>query len=624
MPSWALLPFAVSIIRCSALRLQDASLDALLEYRSDDALNSSQLHADFRDESSWGQYDFKDRWDGLGFEDRWKMFREAVDVSAFQDFYDPALDTGPVCQPTLEGPEDSPNLAILSHGFLACPGLFFRVVGPLIEAGFRVMRPTLPGHGRKCTAAPHSNDDVQNEDDIDDDDGDEFGTPSLLSSELQDDISDMPSTAKPYLDFADALGMLAEQFKKEHPNGKVVAAGHSLGGMITAKFAMERPHYVDHVLLINPMFALSWGFIGTAAALGPDSLWSKGSSCEKQRGKSSGGICQFRLRHITAMIDLAKEVLCCHWKMPISLCGSSYLMSYMVPAGMLGGRSTPFTNAVPTTSQCHVSATAADRTRKQFGHIGRFQVISTRWENMVDNDVISDLVDVVRDTQSIFNWGVNSMMNYNLCYWPFGLGHAYLSNRPKEGMTYPSGQTKWWHPYVENAVVKFLLTGKHVDIVSAGDSNDCVTSDSDVAGGSLAVLPAWMHVDSYDIGMDIIGMETSRAEVLFEGDVEKQSEWFGRWHERNLEFIRFDPSTFVIATRKERNENIRDMFLVGAQTIEVDDDKCVAPSLSELDPTEPLYKQIANAKEHVVDYPKVIKFCQQRFAQILCEHFSCT
>lgn len=307
-------------------------------------------------------YNFGSSWDKLNFEERWEQFRNAVPLEELQEMLHPEFDSAHVCHPSSVGPQESTKLAILIHGFTSCPGGLYPLTQRMVEAGFRVLRPTLPGHGRKfehnatktCTVAP-----LQGKQEVSDKCINHFlkyscnwtqtagceentAKPSkqaykccceeglqdleagevpcrgkTIEHEYQDDLSQMPVSPGPYLVFAQALGRLVEQFKAEHPSGLVVVAGHSLGGLVAAKFSLERPQLVDRLLLMNPMFGLSSSFAKPVVKLGGGvrvSWTGLGEpECDSRRSQGVGGYCQFQLANIGAMADTAYLVLCRHW-----------------------------------------------------------------------------------------------------------------------------------------------------------------------------------------------------------------------------------------------------------------------------------------------------------------------
>eukprot|EP00441_Pelagodinium_beii_P040899 CAMPEP_0197626616 /NCGR_PEP_ID=MMETSP1338-20131121/5496_1 /TAXON_ID=43686 ORGANISM="Pelagodinium beii, Strain RCC1491" /NCGR_SAMPLE_ID=MMETSP1338 /ASSEMBLY_ACC=CAM_ASM_000754 /LENGTH=821 /DNA_ID=CAMNT_0043197161 /DNA_START=65 /DNA_END=2527 /DNA_ORIENTATION=+ len=306
-------------------------------------------------------YAFGHAWDGLSFEQRWEQFRTAVPLEELQDTWIPDVHTGPVCHPSSDGPADSEKLAIVLHGFTACPGGFYPLTKRMVAAGFRVIRPVLPGHGRKytkeqtkvCVTSSNSSAEQVSEKCIAHflkytcnwakDAGceerpqgiskdahkccckenlREFEAGQLpcsgdeITSEYKDDLSQFPQQPGPYIAFAEALGQLVEQFKLEHPSGQVVVVGHSLGGVLAAKFALERPRIVDRLLLMNPMFGLSNNLVTPLLKLGGNIRvsWKDFGTpeCDARRDQQ-GGYCQFNLANVGAMSDLAYLVLCRHW-----------------------------------------------------------------------------------------------------------------------------------------------------------------------------------------------------------------------------------------------------------------------------------------------------------------------
>lgn len=472
------------------------------------------------------------------------MFRRAVPLSKLQNNYDRKLDSGPVCHPTLVGPKDSNKLAILLHGFLACPGLWFRIVPRLIANGFRVLLPTLPGHGRKwINPKGDRNSDANvkvvdlDEDPITNETGDgDLQESSDLGIDLRkadDDIEDIPTDPLPYQIFARTLGELAKQFKKDHPGAVIAVGGHSLGGALTAYYAMDIPEVIDRVMLFNPMFKLSSGWSSMMASWFSGWQLSKGSKCESQRGTGSGGQCQFTLAHVKAMERFGVAMFC-HW-------------------------------GLRNKDKCHKNR----HNQVVFRQMKEFQVVSSREEGSVDYSWIERFVRAVQQ-QRLSRHGVasgpfNEKSDPTSCLWPKELGHSYLSNRVT-----PSSPEKWWHPYVESVSEVFLSTGKNIDLVGTGflsDGNDCLKKSSDVAGEYLSVLPALQHEKVYHMKAPVAGSQPVVADVLFSGHVQKESDGGWKTNDRHIELLAYNSQArrkykHLIVTRKTENDNIRNIYVI--------------------------------------------------------------
>eukprot|EP00427_Karlodinium_veneficum_P043955 CAMPEP_0169267006 /NCGR_PEP_ID=MMETSP1016-20121227/46809_1 /TAXON_ID=342587 /ORGANISM="Karlodinium micrum, Strain CCMP2283" /LENGTH=589 /DNA_ID=CAMNT_0009351167 /DNA_START=82 /DNA_END=1851 /DNA_ORIENTATION=- len=534
------------------------------------------------DDRLWSSYDFEEQWKDLSFNERWSMFSTHTSVEKLQSSYDPALDCGPVCHPTLVGSEDSGKLAILMHGFLSCPGMWFRVVPRLLAAGFRVMLPVLPGHGR----APIE----------------------VAPNKFKDVLSEMPTSSHEYVAFASALGHLVRQFKKEHPSGVVVAAGHSLGGAVTSMYAMENPDVVDRVLLLNPMFGLNFGFIDNVANWLPDTVLSKGASCEKQRDRSSGGICQFALKHVSAMVDFAYVVLCCRWGMT-SACTNPPRSS----------NSSEYTNFKKTgrftderDSLCSFYGVSGDGRdvathRELFGHMKFFQVVTSRGDKSVSNDMIRRFVEEVRKQR------LNE--EFNFCMWPKSLGHSYMSNRPA-----PEKSDKWWHPYVERTAADFLTLGKRVDIVSVkGNLKMCLERDEDVQGEFLARLPAVQRRRGYWLA------GFPKARILFSNVATESANYdHGDRGNEEMELISLDifGLALIIVTRPHHDANIERILYVNPES-------CKLPKKDEKNCAFLQYRSFPADVALVPDFSftsgKRISnyFCGRGFASKIGEYLKC-
>jgi len=566
------------------------------------------------------EYDFRNSWDGLSFSERWEMFRNEVDVRLLQGFWNDKEDTGPVCHPALVGNKDSEKLAILTHGFLGCPGMWYRVVPKLISAGFQVMLVVLPGHGRRFEWT--ANGEVVDTGDF----GANTSSKRLDSGKVNDNIDDLPTTAAPYLLFADALRRLAEQWKLEHPKGLLVAAGHSLGGAVTAKFAMEIPDVVDSVLLLSPMLGLKWKTIETFANLAPNVRLSKGASCEHKRGTGSGGMCQFRLSQVLAMADFAFAVLCCHWGFE-NACANRYNMGPNIVLKVLGIVATTITNLTHTmevykdnmrNSLCRkVSRTKeAHLKREGMGQLKSFQVVTSKGENLVDNGQIEEFVDEVRKRRVLQSWGESSHIKTDFCKWSSEVGHSYMSNRGSR-----NGE-KWWHPYIENVVKEFLEDGKNFDIATRSAGGDyCFEGSDDVAGSYLVRLPATQQKIDYWIGYKGVRWP-SRAKVLFQGEVVKESEWRRLRNARQVEILSYH-SRYLIVTRLAPHENVRDIFQIRTGNLILltreDGDCCMRPELHYVDSTVPLHEAVKNSSSSST----TLRFCGKGFLRVICKEIGC-
>lgn len=614
----------------------DANADDWLNHTIADLTHRQHNAADVEEQSP---YDFGYSWANKTFEERWLAFREAVPLSKLQDHWDPSADTGPACYPSLLGPSSSEHLAILIHGFTSCPATLDPVTKKMLAAGFRVLRPTLPGHGRKWTKTETS---VCHFDGSDESTAENCTNEKMTSVRNTDDLSEFPEEPGPYLYFADALGKLAEQFKAEHPTGKVVVLGHSLGGIVAAKLSLERPKTVDRLLLMNPMFGLSTHLlqvlkVGSSARVSWSMLGN--ADCEEMRGKNSGGNCQFKVANVMAMSNLAYVILCKQWGLE-EACRwyNTKAMSYLatgalgtpslLAAGALAGAAVagPFGAIIggpvalmtglwaggragavlgKSIGRWAVNDTkVAEATRRGFADLQNFQVVATYGDAAVDNKRVERLVDEV-DRQRKLSTGVADRTGTSYCYWPSSVTHCYNNDKDEPSAAH------WFHPYIEESLSRFLTGGHHVDIVrraplpwkstNVDRFGWCLDGHTDVAGNKLAVLPAVQHKSSYELGASWpMGLRSVTADVMFVGDVRKQSETLGTYHWRSVELLEFQSGQVdiskaarILVTRKYADDTVRDVFLLKhQQEIQGECVRAQVIKLRNIDKYESLVKQM--------------------------------
>jgi len=192
----------------------------------------------------------------------------------------------PACAPRRWAPEGEPRgLIVAYHGFTACPDSMEPLGKALAAAGYEVLAPLLPGHGR-AQPSPRP------------------------SGKLVDDVSDMPAREdwQRYQSFATRWADVLAEAKGMHG-----VVGLSLGGTETALTVGARPEVVDRALLGVPMFSLSNDFVKLllGAAAGVDALLKanpidpleaeSGGTCEVDRKAGRGGYCSFRVQNVGAI-----------------------------------------------------------------------------------------------------------------------------------------------------------------------------------------------------------------------------------------------------------------------------------------------------------------------------------
>jgi alpha-beta hydrolase superfamily lysophospholipase len=171
------------------------------------------------------------------------------------------------------------------HGFSACGQQFFQL-GPLLaEQGFDVLVPMLPGHG--APAGP---------------DGEE-------------DLSGVP-TAENWTSSYGGLAAAMNRVMAESP-GERVLVGYSLGGTVAINAAHRAPGVYDRMLLITPLIAIrGGGFIeGLGDLLGRTpgmNNWrvkprNMQAECEAWTAAGRAGFCDYRLKHVSALVRLERQ-----------------------------------------------------------------------------------------------------------------------------------------------------------------------------------------------------------------------------------------------------------------------------------------------------------------------------
>lgn len=192
----------------------------------------------------------------------------------------------PQCAPRRWAPQGEPRgLIVAYHGFTACPDSMEGLGPALAAAGYEVLAPLLPGHGR---AQPSP----------------------LPSGKLVDDVSDLPAREdwQRYQSFATRWADVLAEAKGEHG-----VVGLSLGGTVASLTVSARPEAVDRALIGVPFFSLSNDFVKLVlgVAAGVDALLKAnpidpvenawGGSCEADRAAGRGGYCSFRVRNVGAV-----------------------------------------------------------------------------------------------------------------------------------------------------------------------------------------------------------------------------------------------------------------------------------------------------------------------------------
>ncbi len=204
---------------------------------------------------------------------QWRDYLDTVDLDALQDG----------CRPfRSELPEGVAyrGVAVLFHGFTACPQQYEELAARLGEEGYVALVPVLPGHGRKATLD--------------------------ASGKVVDDVSQLPDDEHRdrYAELGRTMDAIALAAK-----GERVVAGLSVGGAVAARAAEEGSGF-ERALLLNSFFDASGVvalLLGPANAVHPNERMGWGEGCEKERARGRAGYCQFAFTHLRAVQRFGQE-----------------------------------------------------------------------------------------------------------------------------------------------------------------------------------------------------------------------------------------------------------------------------------------------------------------------------
>lgn len=192
----------------------------------------------------------------------------------------------PSCAPRRYAPASEPRgLVVAYHGFTACPDQMDGLGPALAAAGYEVLAPLLPGHGR-----------VQ--------------PPTPPGKKLVDDVTRLPAREdwERYQAFAAGWANVLAEAKGQH-----AVVGLSLGGTVASLTVSARPEATDRALIAVPFFSLSNDFVKLllGVAAGVDALLKAnpidpveaewGPGCEVDRRAGRGGYCSFRVSNVAAV-----------------------------------------------------------------------------------------------------------------------------------------------------------------------------------------------------------------------------------------------------------------------------------------------------------------------------------
>lgn len=192
----------------------------------------------------------------------------------------------PGCEPMRVSPPSSVpyrGVIILFHGFTACPQQFHELSSTLAGAGFEVLLPLLPGHGR---------------------------VPQRNGSAFIDDISDLPTgyTKGRYADLGKEMNSIARA-----STGTRIVGGLSLGGAVATSAMIDAPGLYARGLLLSPLFQIP-GAQGTALKaaniLTPTkrSGWGEGCLVQRTAPRPRAGICEYQFNQLRGAAEFAESV----------------------------------------------------------------------------------------------------------------------------------------------------------------------------------------------------------------------------------------------------------------------------------------------------------------------------
>jgi alpha-beta hydrolase superfamily lysophospholipase len=182
------------------------------------------------------------------------------------------------------------GVVVLFHGFTACPQQFFEIAADLNTAGYDVLLPLLPGHGRQF---------------------------SVVDGKRKDNIASLPTgaTRERYSQLAEEMTAIAGEARYDR-----VVGGLSMGGMVATSALIQGQNFRGastsvwtRGILFAPFFGPP-GVSGWASRVGgmmaPGAMRSWGPECERSTvpGKRAG-ICEFTLGNLQAGTSLGEDLL---------------------------------------------------------------------------------------------------------------------------------------------------------------------------------------------------------------------------------------------------------------------------------------------------------------------------
>lgn len=213
------------------------------------------------------------------------------------------------CKPVLEEPRgESRGVILLQHGYTGCPGFWYLMVPRLVQAGWTVLAPILPGHGRAPLVTPNSS----------------------SSYEVRDYLDELPTSGDDFEGYSRELIEIARKYKAENANKEMVLVGVSFGGAVATFMAMNGEAGTwDRLMLMQPFLAppeqLGDDFTPSslrrilavtlpAFKLLTNDTMTWGAECEEARWPADprkgghGGNCQYTLSNAAAVLGFGNLV----------------------------------------------------------------------------------------------------------------------------------------------------------------------------------------------------------------------------------------------------------------------------------------------------------------------------
>lgn len=609
-------------------RVTDYGEDSVLEHDEGAHFEDNVGQSRFSDRRRRSTSHFRvgEDWDSKTFAEQWEEYSHAVPLERFQGGENPGwipdgTQDGMSCAPYLWGPEDANNLLIMVHGFMACPGRWGLTIKDIMSrevtcglpggegadaprpcGKYRIMGVTLPGHGykweeieTKVKVLHQSN---------------STSSSQSVNSHRRDNITDIPFDKFAWMDFTEAVGRMAEQWRKEHPDGVIAIDGHSVGGLMSLAISVRRAHIFDRVLIQNPELGPNNVLFNPAERVSKHlrlNIDALSDDCEGERDEGMafpGGQCQFKFGHIGSAWSFARDLYCRQWQ--ISRCATTGWV---------------------------FNTAAYEDARRNFTKIKAFQMVQTKGDTAVEEKRILMFMQEFNDARP-------DDPHVGLCTFPKVMTHTYLV--PNYINNHPGGE-RWWAPMALDRLNTFLLEGKTIPIsekegnfnwkstsrkswliASISRSHQrgdyCIPkSKTRVSGKYLTVLPAQQSKTEYEIARP--DGSVARAKVLFQGLASKESETAGVMYERVEELLEVD-DYYVFVGRKNVDALISELYLVGTVIREKD---CLASVVAKLNPLEPLFLEIENGMPSLaLARPWKLEFCNADFVSVVCSELDCT